>query len=686
MNPSGKPFSILSRPAWLAALAFAAVTAGAAETRPGAADPKRYEPARLLVQRLAESHLSHRPADAVLVRRMLELYLDSIDSQRIFFCQVDAEAIFAMVPECLAGLTTGDITAAQRIFANYRSQLDDFAAYAERRLQLPFDFTTSRSWILNRDRVAWPAGMAARSQAWDDYLQHQVLLQLEKSMTDPKSVQPEPAVVAAATAAVHRHIENFIEEMRQYDTEMVAALYLNALARAYDPHSDYLAPADKSRFDTQLNLSLTGIGIEYDMIDGVVTVSNVMKGSPAERGGLKTGDRIVGIQEKDGVMPLHNTPRRQLSKLFRGVKGSEIVLQIRRADVLDLAKTEMLTLVRDEICLEDRRVSWRRESIFSRGWGGRQIGIIDVPSFYVAAPGAGQNGQPGNGVTADVQDSLQSLRSAGTDGIILDLRGNGGGALNEAIRLVSLFVDNGPVVQVLEGRTLRILSNRNSTVAYRGPLIVLIDRLSASASEIVAGALKDYGRALVVGDVRTFGKGTVQSVLQLGKNPELGSFKTTTAMFFRINGDSTQLHGVGADLVLDSPVSALPNLGEEHSRYPYPWLHLPPRFYDPLAGLATRLPSLAARSEERRGAESAYRQYLDLVSAMADRFCEGTAALNYQNRVLEVRLRQQWQALHMPKSVPVARETERNAAADPVLDETVKVMADLIDMNHGTKL
>jgi carboxyl-terminal processing protease len=684
MNLSHNPSSSRSRAACLAALVSTALAAGAAA--PSAPpSPPAFEPARLLVQRLAEHHLSRQAADATLVRRMLELYLDGLDAQRIFFCQEDVNVIFAMVPDCLRGLPAGDIRPAWQIFGNYRSRLDDFAAYAERRLQLPFNFTSSRSWILRREQLGWPATPAARCLAWDDYLQHQVLQQLEKSIADTQAEQPEPAALAAAADAVHHRIENFVEEMRQYDNEMIAALYLDSLARAYDPHSDFLAPADKSNFDTQLNLSLTGIGIEFEMIDGVVTVSNVLKGSPAELGTLKVGDRIVGIVGKDGVLPLHNTPRRQLSKLFRGAKGSEIVLQVLRATITDPANIEQLTLVRDEIHLDDRRVSWRQQSIFSRGWGARHVGIIDVSSFYVGTPSAGADGRPGLGVTADVQESLKALKSLGTDGVILDLRGNGGGALNEAIRLVSLFVDNGPVVQVLEWRTLRTLSNRNSTVVYRGPLIVLMDRLSASASEIVAGALKDYGRALIVGDTRTFGKGTVQTVLPLGQNPDLGSFKTTNAMFFRINGDSTQLHGVGADLLLESPVSAMPNLGEEHCRYPYPWLHLPPRFYDSFAGFSTVLPSLAGRLEERQGPDSAYWRYLDLVSAMADRLCEGTASLNYRTRIQEVMLRQQWQSLSHPKEISVANGNARNAS-DPVLDETVKVMADLIDMNNGTKL
>jgi carboxyl-terminal processing protease len=387
----------------------------------------------------------------------------------------------------------------------------------------------------------------------------------------------------------------------------VLEIYLNALAQIYDPHSDYMGPEQLKSFEIGMNLSLTGIGATLQSEDGYCKIKELVPGGPAARSGLLVnGDRIVGVsQKKDGEFTdLIDLPLSQAVELIRGKKGTSVFLNIIPAAATDESARKTITIVREEIKLEDQQAKAQIIDL-PAGDKTQRIGVIDLPAFY-AGEGDGK-GAP-TSATADVTRIVTKLKQESVTGIILDLRRNGGGSLQEAIDLTGLFIPSGPVVQTrnLEGR-LEIGKDRDGDVAYDGPLVVLTSRFSASASEIVAGALQDYGRAVIVGDTSTFGKGTVQTIIPLdrimqgegivpGSDP--GALKVTISKFYRPSGKSTQLEGVKADIVIPS-LTDLPEIGESDLGNPLPWDTVPAAKFTEANRVNPSLATLRTRSDER---------------------------------------------------------------------------------------
>ena len=398
-----------------------------------------------------------------------------------------------------------------------------------------WDFSTNETFRIKRKDAPWPVTKEEAEDHWRRRLKNEALVQILGAELDKSTNKVDAA-------------ENLVKKYRQYytvltepDEEAVLQHYLSAVARAYDPHSDYLSPASKEDFDMEMSLTLCGVGAVLQMDEGALKIVEIMAGGPVDRDGrIKEGDKIIGVQQETGEMEdIMWKPIKKSIKKIRGPKGTRVTLEIVPRSDTSGATKKLIELVRDEIKLEDQAATGRVETV-SLGGFTNKVGYVYLPGFYGTMDKRPQD--PGyRSCAMDVAKLIAEFNAEDVGGLVLDLRGNGGGSLREAVLLSALFVPNGPVVQVKDVRSLGCLPiPYGNPVAFRRPLVVLTDRASASASEIVAGHLQDVGRAVVLGDGKTHGKGTVQTVLGMGP-AQYGSMKITTARFYRVDGRSTQL-------------------------------------------------------------------------------------------------------------------------------------------------
>ncbi len=547
---------------------------------------------------LENSQFAHQELDDKLAGKFLDRYLDTLDGAHMVFLQSDIDE-FAKSRPTLAEATRkkGDSSLAHVIFKRYLERLDQRVIFISKTLETgKFDFTTDETFSYDRKNAPRPADMAAAKVLWQQQLRYEYL---QEKLAGKKE--------AEIAKILSRRSSRIVETMRKLDDKAVLEIYLEALAQVYDPHSDYMGPEQLKSFEIAMNLSLIGIGATLRSDDGFCKVSELVPGGPADRSGLiKAGDRIVGVAQKAGdeFTDLVDLPLPQAVELIRGKKGTSVFLNIIPATAADDSARKTITIVREEIKLEDQQAKAQVIDLPS-GDKTQRIGVIDLPTFY-AGEGNAKSGP--TSCTADVARIVSKLKQENVTGIILDLRRNGGGSLQEAIDLTGLFIPSGPVVQTrnMEGRT-EVGKDRDDKVAYDGPLIVLTSRFSASASEILAGALQDYGRAVIVGDTSTFGKGTVQTIVPLSRimqsegivpGSDPGALKVTISKFYRPSGKSTQLEGVKADIVLPS-ITDVPEIGESDLGNPLPWDTIPAAKFTGSDRVSASLETLRTRSSER---------------------------------------------------------------------------------------
>jgi carboxyl-terminal processing protease len=607
---------------WLAALAlavtFTSVAVGAPPAR-ATADAKTTDAniTRLTAGMLEQSQLAHHPFDGQLAGTVLDRYLDALDGSRSLFLQSDVDE-FARYRATLAQATraAGDTSAARAIFARYLQRLSEETAYDTYVLQTAkFEFTGHDSYSFDRENAKRPATAAEARTLWWQLLRAQYL---QEKLNDKRPDQ----IVSTLT---RRHTQA-LTTMKSLSSDEVLEIYLDTLAHVYDPHSDYLGHEQMESLSIAMNLSLFGIGASLESEDGACKVRELVPGGPAARSGLlKPGDRIVAVAQA-GKPPVDivNMPLMRAVQLIRGPKGTTVTLTLVPAGPAGAA-TKTAALVRDEITLEDQQAKAR---------------IVDLPSFY-----ADMGGGHRRSATADVSRLLEKLEAEHVRGVVLDLRQNGGGSLEEAISLTGLFIRKGPVVQTrgADGKVV-VDEDTDPAVLYDGPLVLLTSRFSASASEILAGALQDYGRAIVVGDSSTFGKGTVQNIVPLaaymdqvglGHAYDPGALKITTSKFYRPSGASTQLRGVKADLVLPSP-SDLSEVSEASLKDPLPWDVVPPAPYERLNRVEPYVAGLRERSDRRRATDKPFAEMVNDMARLKKSVVSKSVSLNEAQRRQEM--------------------------------------------------
>ena len=629
------------------AVAFSSVGFGGQFARPlpAAVDARTTDAniTRLTTGLLENSQLAHHPFDGQLAGTVLDRYLDALDSGRSLFLQSDVDE-FAAYRATLAQATrgAGDTTAAKSIFARYLQRLTQQVAYDTYVLRTAkFDFTGHDSYSFDREQAHRPATAADARTLWWQQLRAEYL---QEKLGD----KPADQIVSALA---RRH-EQTLRTMTALSSDEVLEVYLDTLAHVYDPHSDYLGHEQMESLSIAMNLSLFGIGASLESEDGTCKVRELLPGGPAARSGLlKPGDRIVAVAQA-GKQPVDivNMPLTRAVQLIRGPKGSTVVLTVIPGGGAAAAATKTASLVRDEITLEDQQAKARIVDLPAPAGKGAakgktkdaalRLGVIDLPSFY-----ADMGGGHRRSATADVSRLLGKLQAEHVQGVVLDLRHNGGGSLEEAISLTGLFIRKGPVVQT-RGSDGKIVVDEDTdpSVVYDGPLVLLTSRFSASASEILAGALQDYGRAVVVGDSSTFGKGTVQNIVPLGPymdqvglghSYDPGALKITTSKFYRPSGASTQLRGVAADLVLPS-ASDFSEVSEASLKDPLPWDVIPAAPYERLNRVEPYLAALRASSDRRRANEKPFAEMVDDVARLKKSLVAKSVSLNEAQRRKEM--------------------------------------------------
>jgi carboxyl-terminal processing protease len=573
-----------------------------------------------MTARLMEDvHYSHQPLDEAMSEKFFDDYLAALDPRRVNFLQSDIDE-FAHFRTNLDGYTLGhhgrtDLTPAYVIFKRFEQRLIEHTAYADQLLKNDrFKFNTDGKIQIDRRHAAYPQDLDQARQLWRQQVRYEFLqdkLSREISPTNHDTILPlSRSAEAEITDHLIKHYDWNLHAITNWDGENVLSAYLNALTHAYDPHSDYLNPESAQTFSISMSLSLFGIGATLGEDDGYCTIQSLVPGGPAEKSKqLKPKDRIVAVaQSNQPPVNVVDMDLPRVVEMIRGPKGTQVRLSIIPAD--DPATRRVVTLVRAEIKLEDQEAKAELIETPDGQGGTNRLGIIDLPSFYATIPMPGNEGHSSPKLTSvDVAKLLQKLEQEKVNGIILDLRNNPGGSLEEAIQFTGLFIKEGPVVLVKSSDgSIVEKSIRNSAALYTGPLVVLVNHFSASAAEIVAAALQDYGRAVIVGDTSTHGKGTVQNLTSLRSfvwpatptaTNDPGTLKVTISKFYRVTGASTQLKGVVPDIQLPDLLNHLPGIGEKSLENPLPWDTIQSVGYDKLNLVAPYITMLRQRSEAR---------------------------------------------------------------------------------------
>jgi carboxyl-terminal processing protease len=684
---------------------------------------------------LEEGHYSRQPLNDEMSRKVLRSYLELLDFSHLFFTQQDVEALTAKYGTSLDDdVLLGNLKPAYEIYDLYTKHVDERVAKVKELLKQPIDFKNDATIELSRQKVPWPKDEADADAVWRGRIANELL----QEHLSEHPIEPGPQLVARRYTRLARNVH-------EEDKDEQVKLFLDALAQTYDPHSEYLSKADLKNFSINMGLSLVGIGAMLRTEDGYAKIESLVPGGPAQVDGrLKVGDRITAVAQ--GPVEFVDVRDMRLDKvveMIRGKKGTHVRLLVIPADAPDPSKRKNVELVRDEIKLKDQEA--RADIIIKKDENGEavKLGWLTLPSFYADMDKRQKS------TTRDVLALLKRLKKENVAGLVVDLRRNGGGSLEEAISLTGLFLKSGPIVQTKGSNgNIVISSDPDASIAYTGPLLVLTSRQSASASEIFAAALQDYGRAVIVGDKNTFGKGTVQTILEIGRFTSLlgsrsqddGALKLTIQKFYRVAGGSTQLHGVASDIVLPS-LSDLPEFGEGALKNCLPYDEVPKARYTKWSeNHPLFIDELKRRSLERVPNNPEFHYVMEDMERLRHKLDENRISLNEEVRRKELeedKLRKEMRSKERlarqeeepriyrltldtvdkpnlqlimfpgkmaaaktkgvsPKVAPEAASDSdseliggegdtKEAAIDPERDETLNILNDLVDLSRGPK-
>jgi len=688
---------------------------------------------------LEEGHYTRQKLNEDVSRKFLQTYLEMLDFSHLFFTQKDVDELIAKYGSSMAGdVLLGNLKPAYEIYALYTKRVDDRVAKIKELLKQPIDFKGNATVELTRQKSSWPKDEAEADQLWSGRITNELL----QEHLSEHPIEPPAQLVA-------RRYDRLARNIHEEDKDEQMKLYLDALAQAYDPHSEYLSKADMKNFSINMGLSLVGIGAMLRSEDGYAKIESLVPGGPAQVDGrLKVGDRISAVaQGPADYVDVREMRLDKVVEMIRGKKGTHVRLLVIPSDATDPSRRKNVELVRDEIKLKDQEA--RADIIIRKDENGDPIklGWLTLPSFYADMD------KHQKSTTRDVLALLKRLKKENIAGLVIDLRRNGGGSLEEALSLTGLFLKSGPIVQTKDyNGSIRVSANPDPGIAYSGPMVVLTSRQSASASEIFAAALQDYGRAVIVGDKNTFGKGTVQTILPIGRfasllgshSDEDGALKLTIQKFYRVAGGSTQLHGVASDVVLPS-LSDLPEFGEGALKNALPYDEVAKARYTKWSDSHSLfIDQLRRRSEERVKNDPEFHYVMEDINRLRHKLDENRISLNEDQRKKELqddKLRKETRSKERlarneeepriyrvtldtvdkpnlqlimypgklaeakkngtpPKVDPdaasdadtdlisgtgSAEDDTKIPAIDPERDEALNILADLVDLSHGPK-
>ncbi len=580
---------------------------------------------------LEEGHYTHKQLNEEMSHRILRTYLEILDFSHLFFLQEDIDALNQKYGNSLGDdILLGNLKPAYEIYDVYQKRVDERVAKIKQLVEQPPDFKTDATIDVSRQKSPWPKDMADADELW----RGRVTSELLQEHLSEHPIEPGPQLV-------ERRYERLARNVHEEDRTEQAKYFLDAVAQSYDPHSEYLSKSDLKNFQINMGLSLIGIGAMLRTEDGYAKIESLVPGGPAQVDGrLKVGDRISAVGQATGdLTDVRDMRLDKVVEMIRGRKGSKVQLLIIPSASTDPSTRKKVELVRDEIKLKDQEA--RADIILKKDDEGKavKLGWITLPSFYADMD------RHQKSTTRDVAALLKRLKKENIAGLVIDLRRNGGGSLEEVISLTGLFLKSGPIVQTKGSNgNIVVSSDPDPSLMYSGPLIVLTSRQSASASEIFAAALQDYGRALIVGDQNTFGKGTVQTVLEIGRftsllgsrSQEDGALKLTIQKFYRVAGGSTQLHGVSSDIVLPS-LTDLTEFSEGALKNCLAYDEVPKAKYTKWSEpVALYSEELKRRSAERVSANEEFHYVMEDKNRLRQRLDENRISLNEDIRRKEV--------------------------------------------------
>jgi len=530
--------------------------------------PRHSYELKMVNSMLKHYHYKKFKLDDAFSEKILDQYIKEFDPSRIYFTQKDINAFKKHSHDIDDYILKGDTDAGVKMFKLYQQRVKERSHYAATRIVKPLDLNSNDAYQFDRREAPWAKDRKALDALWDKRLKNDYINQI---LADKK---PQEAI-----KSLKKRYLNIAKRTSQIKPNELFQTIVNAYAGAIEPHTSYLSPRSSEQFDINMSLSLSGIGAVLRTEDEHTKIISVVPGGPADlTGKISRGDRIIGVGQgkASAVKDIVGWRLSDVVNIIRGKKGSTVVLSILPHETGLSGKPETVSIVRDKIKLEHQAASKRIIEIKKENGKTAKVGVIKLPSFYIDFKARNRGDKDYAGTTRDVKKLLLELNKQGIDELIIDLRGNGGGSLSEVVTLTGLFIPTGPVVQINDssGHT-DIYKDEDSSVIFNGPMAVMIDKGSASASEIFAGAIQDYGRGIIIGET-TFGKGTVQTVLPLNSytrkhfDKPLGQLKVTTAQFFRINGESTQHKGVIPDISWNLPAIDA-DLGERAYKNALPW-------------------------------------------------------------------------------------------------------------------
>ena len=640
-----------------------------------------------IVEQFVSMHYAQKPLDDEMSAKIFSLYMNRLDPAHYYFLAADVAEYLKYETRIDDMLLRGNTKLSLDIFERFKTRLSERLAMMEEFMGEDFDFSRDANWTLERDEVPHPETTEEARKIWRTKVKFDLLtLKLgDTSVEDGKE-------------RLMKRVRGLWKDYFQYENDDIVSMFLNSMAAAYDPHSSYLAAQDLKNFDISIKLSLEGIGAVLRWEDGYTVVNSIVPGGAAARQGkLKADDRIIAVAQGDQAFESVIDMRlNDVVQLIRGKRGTKVGLQILRKTKKGFDTLKFI-IVRDKIVLKDGEAQAQiiEQSSTEENKTAKEthrIGVIKLPSFYVDFNGRRKNPKNFKSSSRDVKKHLEEFVQEKVDGVILDLRSNGGGGLDEAISMAGLFIGHNPVVIVRQSGGRRVTVHRSrERVVYGGPLLIMLNRYSASASEILAGAMHDYQRAILAGDTTTFGKGTVQNIFQLPEG--YGALKVTIAQFYRVSGWSTQNRGVETSLVLPSLNNAR-EIGESTLDNALPWRSIDPVSYQVSGNLKKIIPELRQLSKNR----IANSDFFQKVNEDVQEYLTNIKPLEYTSIL---KMQQDDQRRNDQRDQELANATEKDVedvsadtghaddkmviVRDEYMNESLAILADYIKLQRRTE-
>lgn len=627
-----------------------------------------------ITQYLLQNHYRKVSVNDSLSQQIFNRYIDNLDGSKSYFMATDVERLrkiygIRIDDEILAGKATAGFDIYNLFLSRAKEKMRFMKAAAG---TMHLNFSTPETLDLDRTGDPWPADQGQLADLWTKELKYQ-WLNLKYSGESEKTIR----------GTLTKSFNSRLNLLNRQKPEDAFHAYTYALTTSFDPHTSYFSPDEYQNFQIDMSRSLEGIGAKLQTEGEYTVVNELIPGGPAfQSNTLKKGDKIIGVGQgrTAAFVDVSGWRINDVVKLIRGKKGTLVRLKILPASQGGRGPEKIVAFIRDKVNLLEQAA---KKSIILQN--GKKIGVITIPSFYLDFEGEQQNTGNYNSTSRDVARILEELNADHVDGIVIDLRDNGGGSLEESVSVTGLFIPSGPVVQISNasgGKT--VLKDQDSRVQFSGPLAVLVNRYSASASEIFAAAIQDYGRGIIIGE-RTFGKGTVQSLIKLtrpvtleGNRPELGEIKLTIAKFYRVSGGSTQHKGVEPDITMPSMIDTA-RIGEDTYTSSLPWSTITPSFYKPVTEInPEKIKVIQQKFQARSTMDPLYQTYLHDLDTLDQ--IRKKKSVSLQDSVVKSETEKLKQ---IEKQWIKESDATKELSKDAVLNQSVAVVADLAEMDAG---